>query len=400
MRHFNHTFQARMQAKGSSAGGRGLVSGSPAALFYVESLDDWRALRNWVRGRGATEAPAHVGSYLWAERFYPLKGKRAEQSFLGNELVVPDAQAPAYAQAAEKLAGRHGSALAIEANAAGKGESVVIASLYAEGSAAVLALLPLVFGLDRLGLDGHQARLYQVGAYNAPFADRKFTARRLDELLAAKGRLDPKGLFNPGKSLDFRTRWTRRLSPARHVRLARRLVRFFERRTWIAPALARLAMLAAQVVPSRARKDAVAKAALECVNCGFCLPVCPAYLVSRDERTTARGKLGLGLAGARGAKLSAKDVELLHSCMHCGACTAVCQSAIELVTVWPELEARAAAAAGARPTAAIEAFVQSVEASADYTRLLRRGYMVERDSGEPPSSPSPAVGAGPVGGSR
>ncbi|MBI4345838.1 MAG: FAD-binding protein [Elusimicrobia bacterium] len=381
MRHFNRTFQDRMRRKQSGLGERGLVSGAPAVLLYAESREGWLALRDWVRGQGRTELPVHVATYLWGERFYPLKGKRADQSFLGNELLVPDAQAPRYAATLESLAHQAKTGLAIEANAAAPGESVVIASFYAEaGSAEVYARLPLVFTMDRVGVESFQGRLYHIGVYNTPFVDRKFPPAQLQALLAAKRRLDPKTLFNPGKFFDFRTRLTPWLSPERHWRAARWLIPRLEGKPWAL----RLAAWATKFLPVASEPKATAAplnvAARECVNCGFCIPVCPAYLATRDERTTARGKLGLALAIDGGFKPSPADVELLHSCMHCGACTAVCQSTLDLVPAWRELEAKVARAAGGKPAAAIEKFVAEVEASPDYLRLLRRGYIVEREA--------------------
>jgi Fe-S oxidoreductase len=100
--------------------------------------------------------------------------------------------------------------------------------------------------------------------------------------------------------------------------------------------------------------------------------VCPAYLTTCDERTTARGKLFLSQKLNREGILAEKDVELLHSCMHCAACTNVCQSQIDLVPVWDELEACAAAPRG-KPVSAIDAFVRRVEADPAYRSLLYRG---------------------------
>ncbi|MBI4422100.1 MAG: FAD-binding protein [Elusimicrobia bacterium] len=377
--HFNRGFAQRMRAKGSEVAARPLVDGAPLALLYVETREAWTALRDWLRRRGRAELPAHVGSYLWAERFFPLKGKAADQSLLGNELVVADEQAAAYCGSLEALARRHGVEPAIEANAAGPGESVVIASFpVSGGQARFLSLLPLVLRLDRLGTESYGGRLYHVGTYNTPFIERKFSPERLEKLREAKRRLDPKGLFNPGKFFELKTRWTTWLSAERHRRAARWLLPTLEERPFLAALLARLAWLAPAGREASAAGDPLAVTARECVNCGFCLPVCPAYLATRDERTTARGKLGLASAFLAGRKLSVADVELLHSCMHCGACTAVCQNTLDLVPAWRALEERVATAAGGKPAARIEAFVKDVEASADYKRLLRRGYITER----------------------
>lgn len=393
--HFNHTFRERMERKASALAARGICSGAPALLLMVERYEEYKELRAWVRAQGKTESPAAAASYVWAERFYPLKGKKAEQMLLGNELVVPDANLAQYSATIQSLAKAQGVELAVEANAAEAGETIVIASFYTPyGRQAEFAgRLPLVFRLDRVGVEQFRGRLYHVGTYNTWAVDRKFPSERLLALKTAKVRLDPKGLFNPGKFFELKTRWTGWLSPSAHFKAARWLIPRIEDKPW----LARLAAWVLSLVPMegdpKLTGDALQKTARECVNCGFCIPVCPAYLATKDERTTARGKLNLFLSGR---KLSAKDVELLHSCMHCGACTEVCQSTLDLVPAWRELETRVAKENGGRPAQAIEKFVADVEASADYQRLLRRGYILERSHSPLPSggSHSPLPGGG------
>jgi hypothetical protein len=81
--------------------------------------------------------------------------------------------------------------------------------------------------------------------------------------------------------------------------------------------------------------------------------------------------------------------------MHCAGCTRVCQSELDLVPVWHELEQRVAAEYG-KPTEAVEGFVKKVEASADYKRLLRRGFIATpapagfAPAAVPAAAPAPA----------
>lgn len=97
-----------------------------------------------------------------------------------------------------------------------------------------------------------------------------------------------------------------------------------------------------------------------CSRCGSCVPICPAYIYTKDERTTARGKLQVGLALLKGEKLDAEGAQALFSCMHCRACTDVCQSSLDLVPVWDELERRVETTYG-KDHRKVEEFVQGVE---------------------------------------
>jgi ferredoxin len=306
------------------------------------------------------------------ERFYPIKGKRADQMFLGNEQVLASSAAAGYCRDLEHLAEKSGISLAIESNAADKDKFVIIASFYAssQNNSKYLDQLALVFEMDELGIK-HNGRLYHVGIYNSPFIKHRFDASRLAGLWSIKQKLDPKGLFNPGKFFSISTAWTRFIPGKWQSWGAKVMIRIL-RTGWGR-------RLAKAVIPATARAKTehadIFRVARECVNCGFCLPICPAYLATRDERTTARGKLFLALQWLEGNKLSPEDVERVHSCIHCAGCTQVCQSALDLVPTWYSLEQHIASEYG-KPSQAIENFVCQVEASADYKRLLRQGFIL------------------------
>jgi ferredoxin len=94
-------------------------------------------------------------------------------------------------------------------------------------------------------------------------------------------------------------------------------------------------------------------------------------MVTGDESVTARGKLLLApelLNGSGG--LSNQEAQLPFLCMHCGACEEVCQSELDLLPAWEELEAALEARYG-RPAGAVEQFVTEVEANERYWDRLR-----------------------------
>ena len=367
MSHFNRSLDRKLQER-SPAPGHAPFSEQPSLLLHVETEAESRRLAAWLKDQAA---PAFQAAFVWMERFYPLKGKKPELLFLGNEQVVPNAAASAYCRGLERLAAVRRVPLAIESNAADEDRSVIIASFYCrrDDDRATLDGMALVFEMDELGWK-HGGRPYHVGVYNSPFIDRRFPERTLDRLRALKSELDPRRLFNPGKFFEVAATGTR-LIPAAARKIGAQLVIRMLRTEW------GRRMALRWLPPSETHAgndDRVRTAALECVNCGFCLPVCPAYLATGDERTTARGKLFLASTWLAGQSLAPDDVERLHSCMHCAGCTRVCQSAIDLVPVWDELERRVAQVYG-KPASEIEKFVRQVEASADYKRLLRRGFI-------------------------
>src|SRR5690606_9297715 len=67
-----------------------------------------------------------------------------------------------------------------------------------------------------------------------------------------------------------------------------------------------------------------------CVQCGLCLPVCPAYTLDRLEPESPRGRIALARAWALGAvePTPVGDLHLDH-CLGCRNCEAVCPAGVE-----------------------------------------------------------------------
>jgi glycolate oxidase iron-sulfur subunit len=68
----------------------------------------------------------------------------------------------------------------------------------------------------------------------------------------------------------------------------------------------------------------------KCVHCGFCLPVCPTYLLWREEMDSPRGRIYLMKMAAEGAaEMNEKWVGHLDACLGCMACMTACPSGVE-----------------------------------------------------------------------
>ncbi len=68
----------------------------------------------------------------------------------------------------------------------------------------------------------------------------------------------------------------------------------------------------------------------KCVHCGFCLPVCPTYVLWHEEMDSPRGRIYLmrmALDGA--ATLNDKWVGHLDACLGCMACMTACPSGVD-----------------------------------------------------------------------
>ena len=69
------------------------------------------------------------------------------------------------------------------------------------------------------------------------------------------------------------------------------------------------------------------------------MAVCPAYLVTRNEAVTAKGKMAIAKK-LRPTEVTTEEAATLFMCMHCRACEEICQTNLELMNLWDALEKR------------------------------------------------------------
>jgi len=67
-----------------------------------------------------------------------------------------------------------------------------------------------------------------------------------------------------------------------------------------------------------------------CVHCGFCLPVCPTYVLWHEEMDSPRGRIYLiKMAREGAAPIDARWVSHFDSCLGCVACMTACPSGVD-----------------------------------------------------------------------
>jgi glycolate oxidase iron-sulfur subunit len=68
----------------------------------------------------------------------------------------------------------------------------------------------------------------------------------------------------------------------------------------------------------------------KCVHCGFCLPVCPTYVLWHEEMDSPRGRIYLvKMARDGAAQIDARWVSHFDSCLGCVACMTACPSGVD-----------------------------------------------------------------------
>lgn len=65
-----------------------------------------------------------------------------------------------------------------------------------------------------------------------------------------------------------------------------------------------------------------------CVSCGLCLPHCPTYRVSGEERLSPRGRIAAMRAVNSGATIDDAFEDIVQTCVQCRACETACPSAV------------------------------------------------------------------------
>ena len=68
----------------------------------------------------------------------------------------------------------------------------------------------------------------------------------------------------------------------------------------------------------------------KCVHCGFCLPVCPTYVLWNEEMDSPRGRIYLMKIASEGAAtMNPQWVSHFDSCLGCMACMTACPSGVD-----------------------------------------------------------------------
>jgi len=108
-----------------------------------------------------------------------------------------------------------------------------------------------------------------------------------------------------------------------------------------------------------------------CAKCGNCIAVCPAYLITKNEEVTAKGKIALAKKLIEGREVTREEAENVFMCMHCKSCESICQTNLELMNLWDALEKRMEGKVG-RPEEKIADFLKQVDGSKEYWEMVER----------------------------
>ena len=342
------------------------LTGDPAAILLVEFAGDDKAallpkLKQLVELMGDLGLPGSVVEMpddglqknLWEVRkaglniMMSLKGDGKPVSFI-EDCAVPLAHLAEYTDALTETFARHGSR----------------GTWYAHASVGTLHVRPIL-DMRRGGPDGGAARMRAIadeaaalvrqykGAYSGEHGDGlcrgewiawQFGPAIDDAFRAIKQRLDPIGLFNPGKIIDppkmddgslFRFAPPTAPKPYRTIPLKTVL-------DWSAWDVQNDPVTEEITAPGTGGDNTggFAKAVEMCNNNGHCRKfdagtMCPSYRVTRDEQHLTRGRantLRLALSGQLGpdAFTSAEMADTMDLCVSCKGCKRDCPTGVDM----------------------------------------------------------------------
>ncbi|MBN1285077.1 MAG: FAD-binding protein [Anaerolineae bacterium] len=365
-----------------------------AALVHVDSGEQQRALEDALACADflVEEAPPYAAAALWRQRFYPLAVKRYGPDLLEVPVTLPlEAAAGFLDETAARVAsfGLNPTITTVIAPAREAGEhdlALVMPRIPCDMRSRARPFYRLLAHLITHDAIRRGGAPYAVGHVNAPFA--RIREERHPRLSQAHRRAaDPAGLFNPRQVAGMTRRLFRPM-----LGLARA---FAGQLGQVARSLHHSLPPGLPPRPAAAGDRPLADAELAavigaCTGCGNCIPVCPAFLLTRDEASTARVKLQTGRRLLDGETVDPARAEATFLCTYCGACRDVCETELPLLAAYAAIEHKLAAQHGI-PEAAVARFVAAVETHPAYMQFtgLPSGFP------EAPGLPETPVAAPP-----
>lgn len=341
---------------------------SAGVLLEFSNLeDDEKFLKVVLQTDNLDEAPRYVASYLWNERLFGMKTKRLGPTILASESIIPIASAADFIKKAKKLGANFGVEIFIDSYIIDEKMALIMTNFLCDSRKKRYYIdLPLQTMLTQTAIS-MGAEPYGLGIWNAAFINHLYNTEKKRDLLAYKAKVDPNNIMNPGKFFGIQSKFCN--IPAVIFRPA---VFSFSINLLIllSPVVGKIATL---MMGKDQKIDSLdfELTTHACAKCGNCLAVCPAYLVTKNEEVTAKGKIALAKKLIEGRPVTKEEAENVFMCMHCRACEEICQTNLELMLLWDALEKRVEAKFG-RPEEKIAEFLKRVDDSKDYWEMVDR----------------------------
>jgi FAD/FMN-containing dehydrogenase/NAD-dependent dihydropyrimidine dehydrogenase PreA subunit len=344
----------------------GIFKKSAAVLMEFGSAEDENDFMQFMAEKDSVEeAPNYAANYLWNERLFGMKTKRLGPTILASEVIIPIPSAATFIEKVKKIGSYFGVEVSIDCYIIDSRKALIMSTFLCDSRKKKYIInLPLVSMITKVALSlGGEP--YGLGLWNAAFIHGLYSREKQRDLKTYKAKVDPNNILNPGKSFSLGPKGISGLifHPAVFNPLIQLLV-------LMAPVIGRVATT---LLGKNKKIDSLDLdlSTYACAKCGNCLAVCPAYLVTKNEETTARGKIALSRKLLNGQPVTSKEATSAFLCMHCKACEEICQTNLDLMTLWDTLEKKLEDQFG-RPESQIAEFLETVDASTEYWDMVER----------------------------
>ena len=344
----------------------GIFRKSAAVLVEFSSAEnESHFLRFMTRHSTIQEAPSYVASYLWNERLFGMKTKRLGPSILASEVIIPISSAAKFIEKAKKIGYNFGVEISIDCYVMDANKALIMATFLTDSRRKKYYInIPLVAIITRAAV-AQGAEPYGLGLWNAAFVHDLYNKTKYNELRAYKAKTDPNNILNAGKFFGTGSR-----GPTALV----------FRPGFFKPAMQLLGVTSPVVgrsltaILGKDKKIDSLDYELSmhaCAKCGNCMAECPAYLVTKNEAVTAKGKIALAKKLLAGQEVTQEEAATAFMCMHCKGCEEICQTNLELMNLWDALEKRLKEQFE-WPETQIEEFLKKVDATEEYWEMVER----------------------------
>ena len=344
----------------------GIFRKSAAVLVEFSSAEnDGLFLRFMTRHATIQEAPGYVANYLWNERLFGMKTKRLGPSILASEVIIPISSAAKFIEKAKKIGANFGVEISIDCYIMDSNKALIMATFLTDSRRKKYFInIPLVAIITRAAI-ARGAEPYGLGLWNAAFVHDLYNKTKYNELRAYKTEADPNNILNAGKFFGTGSKGVTSLifRPG-----------FFKPAMQLLGATSPVVGRTLTAILGKDKKIDTLDYELSmhaCAKCGNCIAECPAYLVTKNEALTAKGKIALAKKLLAGQKVTQEEATAAFMCMHCKACEEICQTNLELMNLWDALEKRLKEQFQ-WPEAQIEEFLKKVDATKEYWDMVER----------------------------
>ena len=350
--------------------GRGDYPEAHAIMATYES--DQEAAVNQIP-KGAKLAQPYLSFLMWNERFFPMKFRKLGPGLMGSEVQAPKEKMSKIVARALEVCDQHGLEGMIEIHFLGNGDGMLLCYYITDQTKQLKYTMDSFRGLlISKALYDVGATPYSFGVWNHPFVDYGDAAEK-KALTEAKLQMDPANIMNRGKFPRLSGRMGGLPASLFSPGVLGSVLKMVN---GLAPVTAPVVkVIASGEIMERQGKDILLDTADECAMCGACVGVCPAYMLTKDERVTARGKLLTARQMGSYGAVTKEHAHITFLCMRCKACEQVCQSKLHLIPVYEEMEKRLAQEHG-RDDEMVKRFVLQAESSAAYDALVDRGLVL------------------------